>query len=91
MRVLEDYADEFYGDSIKKYFEALERGELADGENTESIEETNKEEAHLDIEERIRREVEDLKQSSSTGFKTKEEKKKELFSGMEIGCECGKC
>lgn len=78
VRVLEDYSNEFYGDQIKKYFEELED------------EDPEQEDQELPIEDAIAKEIAELKSQTSTGFKTREEKKRELFSGMEIGCECGK-
>lgn len=91
VRILDDYAKEFYSEKIKKHFEALDRGEITeDGEEHEDEEVEHLEEAQLDIEERIKREIEELKRNESTGFKTKEEKKRDLFEGMEIGCECGR-
>lgn len=79
--MLEEYAEEYYGDEIKKYLEEL---------SSATSPKPDAEEEELSIEDAIAKEMAELKGTSNAALKTKEEKKKELFRGMEIGCECGR-
>lgn len=82
MRIFEDYANEFYGEKLEIY-----RNEL-NNEDSKPDPEENTAEKRLFIEDIVAKELADLKEANAI-YKTKEEKKKEFFTGYEIGCECG--
>jgi hypothetical protein len=80
VRIFDDYAHEFYGPELQRYLENLK----AEEENAPPVEEKQ-----LFIEDLVAQEIAKLKDANQT-YKTREEKKKEFFSGYEIGCECGR-
>ncbi len=80
VRIFDDYAHEFYGPELQRYLEDLK----AEEENAPAAEEKQ-----VFIEDLVAQEIAELKDANQA-YKTREEKKKEFFSGYEIGCECGK-
>ncbi|CDO51616.1 similar to Saccharomyces cerevisiae YGL232W TAN1 Putative tRNA acetyltransferase [Geotrichum candidum] len=78
VRIFDDYAHEFYGPELQRYLEDLK----AEEENAPAAEEKQ-----VFIEDLVAQEIAELKDANQA-YKTREEKKKEFFSGYEIGCEC---